>query len=164
MATATKTKTATRRNTKAADAKVAQTKPAAKKADEQSPIELARANVAKKAPEGVGVTLHTNGKVIKGLAAEPVIAKPQRKMLRVIDKIHGHPGKGNCVKRFHLYKEGMTLLDCKVTEGLIPSDVTFYAELGYLTLREPTDAEYEAAVAAWEKTKQAEAKKEANAA
>ena len=125
-----------------------------------SPIEVARANVQAKVTEGVGVTLHTNGNAIKGLAAEPVVARPQRKMLRVIDKILGHPGKGNCIKRFHLYKEGMTLLECKTTEGLIPSDVTFYAELGYLTLREPTDAEYDAAVKAWEqgKAKTAEAK------
>jgi hypothetical protein len=154
-------KATTRRSTAKAtvskDAAVKQTKPAAKA--EMSAIEIARANVAKKAAEGVGVTLHTNGKAIKGLAAEPVVAKPQRKMLRAIDKIKGHPGKGNCVKRFHLYKEGMTLLECKTTEGLIPSDVTFYAELGYLTLREPTDAEYEAAVKAWEadKAKTAEA-------
>lgn len=128
-----------------------QTKPAATaKAAELTGVELARANVAAKAESGVGVTLHSSGKPIKGLAAEPVIAKPQRKMLRVIDKIIGHPGKGNCVHRFHLYKEGMTLLDCKVTEGLIPSDVTFYAQCGYLTLRDATDAEYEAAVKAWE--------------
>jgi hypothetical protein len=118
-----------------------------------TPIEIARANVSKKLESGVGVTLHTNGNFIKGLSAEPVVARPQRKMLRVIDKIIGHPGKGNCIKRFHLYKEGMTLLDCKVTEGLIPSDVTFYAELGYLTLRDATDAEYDAAVKAWEQGK-----------
>lgn len=143
---------ASKSNAKAkANAPVQQSKAPAKA--EMTPIEVAQQNVAKKAESGVGVTLHTNGKAIKGLAAEPVVAKPQRKMLRVIDKIKGHPGKGNCVKRFHLYKEGMTLLDCKVTEGLIPSDVTFYAELGYLTLREPTDAEYDAAVKAWEQGK-----------
>lgn len=131
-----------------------------------SPIEVARANVQAKVTEGVGVTLHINGNAIKGLAAEPVVARPQRKMLRVIDKIIGHPGKGNCIKRFHLYKEGMTLLDCKVTEGLIPSDVTFYAELGYLTLRDATDAEYDAAVKAWEqgKAKTAEATDQAKVA
>lgn len=130
-----------------ADAPVKQTPPATKPT---TAIEVARKNVADKAKEGVGVTLHTNGQPIKGLAAEPILAKPQRKMLRVIDKIKGHPGKGNCVKRFHLYKEGMTLLDCKRTEGLIPSDVTFYAENGYLTLRDATDDEYDAAVKAWE--------------
>jgi hypothetical protein len=113
-------------------------------------IDIARANVAAKAESGIGVTLHTSGRPIKGLAAEPVVAKPQRKMLRVIDKIIGHPGKGNCIKRFHLYREGMTLLHCKVAEGLIVSDVTFFAELGYLTLREATDAEYADAVKAWE--------------
>ena len=146
---------------------VAQTKPAKPtkatpaKADPKPANEgraLALANVAAKAESGVGVTLHSSGKPIKGLAAEPVVAKPQRKMLRVIDKIIGHPGKGNCVHRFHLYHEGMTLLDAKVTEGLIPSDVTFYAECGYLTLRDPTDAEYEAAVAKWEADKAAAAK------
>lgn len=143
---------ASKSNAKAkANAPVQQSKaPAAAPA---SPIEVARANVQAKAAEGVGVTLHTSGQPIKGLAAEPVVARPQRKMLRVIDKIIGHPGKGNCIKRFHLYKEGMTLLDCKVTEGLIPSDVTFYAELGYLTLRDATDAEYDAAVKAWEQGK-----------
>lgn len=143
MATNTTRKTAAPKSTSKAkaDAPVTQT-PA---------IHVARENVASKAPSGVGVTLHTTGQPIKGLAAQPQKAKPQRKMLRVIDKIKGHPGKGNCIKRFHLYKEGMTLLHCKVTEGLIPSDVTFYAELGYLTLREPTDAEYDAAVAEWEK-------------
>jgi len=119
---------------------------------QQTPaIHVARENVASKAPSGVGVTLHTTGQPIKGLAAQPQKAKPQRKMLRKIGKIKGHPGKGNCIKRFHLYKEGMTLLHCKVTEGLIPSDVTFYAELGYLTLVEPTDKEYDAAVVEWQK-------------
>ena len=114
------------------------------------PIEIARANVTAKLNDGIGVTLHTDGKEIKGLDAEPLMIKPQRKMLRTISKIKGHPGKGNCVKRFHLYKEGMTLLDCKVTKGLTPSDVTFYAELGYLELREATDEEFNAAVKTWE--------------
>ena len=145
---------------KSASAKAKANAPVQQSKAPASPIEVARANVQAKVTEGVGVTLHTNGNAIKGLAAEPVVARPQRKMLRVIDKILGHPGKGNCIKRFHLYKEGMTLLDCKVTEGLIPSDVTFYAELGYLTLRDATDAEYDAAVKAWEqgKAKTAETK------
>ncbi len=85
------------------------------------------AEVKKKAASGIGITLHTGGRAIKGLAAMPVVAKPQRKMLRRIEKIKGHPDKGNCIRRFHLYRDGMTLLHCKITEGLIPSDVTFYA-------------------------------------
>jgi hypothetical protein len=146
-----------------ANAPVAQSKaPASASA---TPIEIARANVQSKVTEGVGVTLHTNGNAIKGLSAEPIVARPQRKMLRVINKIIGHPGRGNCIKRFHLYREGMTLLDCKVTEGLIPSDVTFYAELGYLTLRDATDAEYDAAVKEWEQGKgKAETTEQAKAA
>lgn len=120
-------------------------------------IDIARANVRAKAEAGIGVTLHTSGKPIKGLVAEAQIAKPTRPMLRTIASIKGHPGKGNCIKRFHLYKVGDTLMHCKVTEGLIPSDVTFYAQLGYLTLRDCTDAEYTAAVAAWQAAKAPEA-------
>ena len=155
-----------RRNANAkakANAAVKQT-PSAKTPKAMAPIEIARANVAKQAAAGVGVTMHTNGTAIKGLSAEPVVAKPQRKMLRTIAAIKGHPGKGNCIKRFHLYKVGMSLLHCKTTKGLIPSDVTFYAELGYLTLREPTDAEYNAAVKAWETGKAKAAKAEAKVA
>ncbi len=125
------------------------------KTETPTPIQTARANVKARAKQGVGVTQHTNGKPIKGLAAQPVLAKPQRRMLRKITAIKGHPGKGNCIKRFHLYKKGMTLLDAKTTIGLIPSDMTFYAELGYITLGEPTDKEYETAVTAWEATRKA---------
>ena len=97
--------------------------------------------------------MHKDGRPIKGLAAQVAVAKPTAKMLQTIASIKGHPGKGNCVKRFHLYKVGMTLLDCKQTPGLVPSDVTFYASLGYLTLRPCTDAELAAAVAKWEANK-----------
>lgn len=164
MTNAVSTKSAARKSTKAPAAKspAPQSAPAAKAP--LSGIELARSNVTAKAESGVGVTLHTNGKAIKGLAAEAVVARPQRKMLRVIDKIIGHPGKGNCVKRFHLYSEGMTLLDAKRTEGLVVSDITFYAECGFLTLREPTDAEYEAAVKAWEQETKAKAEQATQAA
>lgn len=122
----------------------------------QTAISKARANVARKAKTGIGVTLHTNGKPIKGLAAEPVLAKPQRKMLRAIATINGHIGKGNCIKRFHLYKVGDTLLKAKTTQGMVVSDLTYWAQCKlpngkpYIVLREPTDAEYNAAVKAWE--------------
>lgn len=135
--------------------KAAKADAATKATTDNKAILQARANVAAKAPDGIGVTLHTSGAPIKGLMAEPVLAKPQRKMLQMIDKIIGHPGVGNCIKRFHLYKPGMTLLHCKVTPGLIVSDVTFYASLGYLTLRPATDAEYAAVVAEWEKGRKA---------
>lgn len=138
-----------------ANAPVKQSAPAAKapaKAD-LSPIEVARQNVAKKVESGVGVTLHTNGKAIKGLAAEPMVAKPTRKHAQRIASIKGHPGKGNCVKRFHLYAVGDTMLHCKTTEGKIWSDVTFYAENGYLTIREGTEEEYQAMLKEWEQAK-----------
>lgn len=114
------------------------------------PLAIARANVQAKLESGVGVTLHTNGKAIKGLSAEPLLIKPTRKHAQRIDTIKGHSGKGNCIKRFHLYKAGDTMLHCKVTEGLIWSDVTFYAECGYLTIREATDAEFAAMLAEWQ--------------
>lgn len=138
---------AKRTTTKAAAATVAGK--AAAPAPALQGIALARHNVAAKAAAGIGVTLHTTGAPIKGLAAEPVVAKPQRRMLRTIAKIHPHPGVAQCHKRYHLYKVGMTLLDCKRTEGLVVSDVTYWVGLGYMELREPTDAEYNAAVEAW---------------
>lgn len=118
-----------------------------------TPQQQAALNVQNKAKSGIGVTHHTSGKVIKGLAAQPVIAKPQRRMLRYISAKHGHPGKGNCIKRYHLYKVGTTLLQAKTTKGMVASDLTFYAQLGYITLSPCTNAQYNAAIAAWQKAK-----------
>lgn len=121
-----------------------------------SAIVQARANVAAKALQGVGVTLHTNGQPIKGLAPITTPIKPTRYNMQFISAIKGHPGKGNCVKRFHLYKVGMTLLHCKATAGLVVNDVTFYAQNGYLTLSPCTDEQLAKALAAWEKATKGE--------
>lgn len=110
--------------------------------------EQARANVAAKKKVGVGVTLHTSGAPIKGLLAQPA-PKPNHSNMRTIASIGAHPGTGNCVKRWHLYRVGLTLRDCVATAGLTPNDVTFWAKCGYLKLRPATDAEFAAATAAW---------------
>jgi len=119
-----------------------------------TPIMQARANVQSKAKEGVGVTLHTTGQAIAGLAAQPSIAKPQLRMCRVITALNGHPGQGNMVKRYHLYKVGQTLLDAKHTQGMVASDITYYAQCGYLTLSaQGCPKAHAKAVAAWQASK-----------
>lgn len=93
--------------------------------------------------------------LIKGVAAMPQKAKPQPKMLRVIAKKGNHPGIALRVKRWHMYKEGMTLQHCKETEGLSHLDVLFWVEHGLVTLRDATEAEYKAALEAWQKGNEA---------
>ena len=78
-------------------------------------------------------------------------AKPQPKMLRKIASIGEHPGKGLRIKRFHLYRVGMTLQHCKETEGLDHLDVGFYVENGLMTLAEPTKEELAAVEKQWQK-------------
>lgn len=139
----TQTKAANAKATPAATAPVAQSgiNPA---------ILQARANVAAKAKSGIGVTLHTSGKPITGLNSQPLIGKPTQKMCQYISAIKGHPGIGQCVKRWHLYSVGQTLLHCRITNGLTVNDVNYWAGLGYLTLSPATPAQYAAIVAAWQ--------------
>ena len=90
---------------------------------------------------------------IKACASSPQKAKPQRKMLRKIAKMHNHPGTGLGIKRWHLYREGMTLQDAKVTPGLTHLDITFWEKNELVTMADCTDAEYDAAIAEWEASK-----------
>ena len=90
---------------------------------------------------------------IKGCSSNTQKAKPQRKMLRKIAKMHNHPGTGLGIKRWHLYREGMTLQDAKVTPGLTHLDITFWEKNGLVTMADCTDAEYDAAIAEWEASK-----------
>lgn len=114
---------------------------------DQSPVvKLERAGAEEKQPEVA---------LIKGVASMQQKAKPQLKMLRVIAKKGNHPGTALRIKRWHLYKEGMTLQHCKETEGLSHLDVLFYAEHGLVTLRDATEAEYKAALEAWQKRNEA---------
>lgn len=90
---------------------------------------------------------------VKGCASNTQKAKPQRKMLRRIAKMHKHPGTGLGIKRWHLYREGMTLQEAKETAGLTPLDITFWEKNELVEMADCTDAEYEAAVKAWEATR-----------
>lgn len=113
----------------------------------------AKVSAPKSAQTGIGITHHATGAPIKGLQPESITAKPTRHMLQRIAKMGKHPGTGLVYKRWHLYKPGFTLQHAKQTPGLVVSDITFWAKVGLLTLRQCTDAEYNAAVAAWEKGK-----------
>ena len=122
------------------------TTPAARPA--VTPQQQARANVAAKVKAGVGVTLHTSGAPIKGLLAQP-LPKPNLANTRVIASMGKHPGGGNCVKRWHLYKPGLSIAQAMATPGLTPNDLTFWAKCGYLTLRAATPKEFAAAQQAY---------------
>ena len=87
----------------------------------------------------------------KCVAAHVQKGKPQAKMLRKIGWVGKHPGTALRIKRWHLYKPGMTLQYCKETAGLDHLDVLFYVENGLMKLVEPTQKEYDDAVAAWQK-------------
>lgn len=78
-------------------------------------------------------------------------AKPKADMLRVIEWIGEHPGKSLRIKRWHLYRKGMTLQHCKETEGLDHLDVLFYVENELMRLRPATKAEIEAVDKEWQK-------------
>jgi len=90
---------------------------------------------------------------IKGCSGNTQKAKPQRKMLRRIAKMGVHPGTGLGIKRWHLYREGMTIQQAKTTPGLCYLDITFWEKNGLVEMRECTDQEYAAELAAWEASK-----------
>lgn len=78
------------------------------------------------------------------------INKPQRKMLRVIETIGTHPGKDMRVRRWHRYKVGMTLDECKMDHNMDHLDVFFHVRNGLMTLRDATDEEYKAFLVEWD--------------
>lgn len=124
---------------------------------QQKALAQAKQNVLNKVQNGIGVTQHTNGNIIKGLQASPQIAKPTLKMCRYIT-LNKHSGVGNCVKRWHLYKNNQTLLCAKLTNGQTPNDLTFWATCKvngtpYLTLTTPTQTQYNAIVNLWQNGK-----------
>lgn len=74
---------------------------------------------------------------------------PQAKMLRKIVAIRPHPGVALRIKRYHLYSVGLTLQDCKETEGLDHLDVQFYVEHNLMVLDNPTEDEVKARTELW---------------
>lgn len=116
-------------------------------------LQIARANVLAKAASGLGVTQHTSGAVIKGLAPQAVLAKPNANSLQYISAIKGHPCQGSasgaCIKRWHKYAVGDTLLHARITNGLTPNDITYWAKCGYLTLSPASPAQIAHVQAQW---------------
>jgi len=93
---------------------------------------------------------HGQAMTIKGCSANTQKAKPQRKMLRRIASMGVHPGMGLGIKRWHLYRVGMSIQEAKTVPGLCQNDLTFWEKHGLVTMRECTELEYAAEVAAWE--------------
>ena len=101
---------------------------------------VARALLAPNAPE-----------VTQGSEAKPQVRKPVEDLLRVIDRKETHPGQGSRIKRWHLYRPGLSLLQCKELRGLDHKDVVpFWKNEGLVVLRDPTREERNAAMARWE--------------
>lgn len=73
-----------------------------------------------------------------GGAAIPV-KHTTAKMLRRIKKIKEHPGKGLRIKRWHLYKDGMTLKQVQETAGIQVVEVMFYVTKGLMKLEKPIE-------------------------
>lgn len=90
------------------------------------------------------------GTMPKCASAKVPVAKPQPKMLRRIASIAKHPGHALRIKRYHMYKVGMSLAHCKATPGLDHLDVLYYVEHNLMTLREPTKAELAQDLAPWQ--------------
>lgn len=88
--------------------------------------------------------------VINGCKAQVQKAKPQMKMMRRIKWIGQHPGRALRIKRWHMYSLGMTLQQCKETEGLSHLDVLFWVDNGLMRLEDATPEQYNQAVQAWE--------------
>lgn len=82
--------------------------------------------------------------------AHPV-KNPPRRLFARLTKIKDHPGKALRIKRWGLYKDGMTLLHCRETPGLDDLDVGFYVQNGLMKLTQATDEEYEKGLAAHRK-------------
>jgi len=90
---------------------------------------------------------------IKGCSGNSQKARPQRKMLRRIASMGVHPGTGLGIKRWHLYRVGMSIQEAKTVPGLCQNDVTFWEKNKLIVMRDCTDEEYAAELAAWEASK-----------
>lgn len=82
--------------------------------------------------------------------------RPHPSLLYIIERKGLHSGKADRIKRWHKYEEGMSLLHCRITEGLDHLDIGYYTRhkgtdgRPLMDIRPMTDAEVKAAVARWE--------------
>ena len=92
----------------------------------------------------------------KCAAARVQRGRPHPSLLHVITSKGQHKGTGDRIKRWHLYAVGMSLLHCRITEGLDHLDIGYYCRntgtdgKPLMTIRPMTDAERKEATARWE--------------
>ena len=75
---------------------------------------------------------------------------PSSPLLRVIAKKGTHPGYAHRIKRWHKYREGMSLLHCRETRDLDHLDVLYYEAHGLMTLRPMTQEELREVLRRWD--------------
>ena len=130
--------------TRGAAAKAATPKPAdTKGADPKPPV--AQTKVAEAVAE-------ETVKVPEPLCASARIQKgrPHPSLLKVIETKGTHPGQAFRIRRWDRYTVGMSVLHCRITEGLDHLDIGFYVKHGLMTLRDMTDAEKADALKRWD--------------
>lgn len=76
--------------------------------------------------------------------------RPHPNLLRIIAKKNPHPGRAFRIKRWERYEEGMSVLHCRVTEGLDHLDIGFYEKHGLMELRPMNEQELAVALERWE--------------
>lgn len=88
---------------------------------------------------------------------EPACAKakvqkgrPHPSLLYIIESKGVHPGRFFRIKRWARYQVGMSVLHCRITEGLDHLDIGYYVKHGLMTLRPMDEAEKAAALERWE--------------
>lgn len=105
----------------------------------------------------VSAVVFPTGEDGKPMALEPKCAairvqsgRPHPSLLQVIEWKGNHPGKALRIRRWHRYEVGMSVLHCRITEGLDHLDIGFYVKNGLMRLRPMTDEERKVALARWE--------------
>ena len=101
---------------------------------------------------GLAALLAHNAATVKGCAALGGTAMPTQAMLAYVQSMGVHPGKGLGIKRWALCQPGQTLYHHKTTAGLCHLDLPFWHKHGLIVLAPCTNAQYAAAVAAWQAT------------
>lgn len=82
--------------------------------------------------------------------------RPHPNLLRIITRKGAHPGKGDRIKRWERYEVGMSVLHCRVTEGLDHLDIGYYESHNgtdgkpLMSLRPMNEAEMAKALERWE--------------
>ena len=88
--------------------------------------------------------------------------RPNSSLLRVISHKREHPGRALRIKRWHKYKEGMSVHYCWETAGLDHRDLGFYEKHGLMTLRPMTQEERQEALRPWDGNKPTRSRTAAN--